>query len=142
MDLRLYSMSAQIICKRDEYYAVLERNQKGDGDITDWLSWFLHCLERSIQRAEGEVQIALQKARFWQGHAETVLNQRQRKVINRLIDVGPGNFKGGLTNRKYVAITKVSRETAKRDIADLVDKGILTKNPGAGRSASYDVTWP
>ena len=141
-DRRLYSMSANIVKERDNYYKILERSQKGNGDITDWLVWFLGCLERSIQRSEDEVQVALEKARFWQNHAETVLNERQRKVANRLLDAGPGNFQGGLTNRKYVAMTKVSRETAKRDIADLLDKGILKKNPGSGRSVNYDLAWP
>ena len=142
LDLRLYSMSAQIVEERDDYYKVLERNQKGNGDVTDWLVWFLRCLERSIRRAEVQVNVALQKARFWRIHSETTLNERQRKVVNRLLDVGPGKFEGGLTNRKYVALTKVSRETAKRDIADLVDKCILARNPGGGRNASYDVVWP
>lgn len=138
---RLYSMSAQINAERDDYYRVLERNQRGDGDVTDWQVWFLGCLERSIHRSEAEVQTALQKARFWQSHAETDLNERQRKVVNRLLDAGPGKFEGGLTNRKYVGMTKVSRETAKRDIADLVGKGILVRNPGGGRSVSYDLVW-
>jgi Fic family protein len=142
LDLRLYSMSAQIVDERDDYYKVLERNQKGDGDVTDWLVWFLGCLERSMRRAEGQVHVALQRARFWRDHSETTLNERQRKVVNRLLDVGRGKFEGGLTNRKYVALTKVSRETAKRDIADLVDKGILARNPGGGRNASYDIVLP
>jgi Fic family protein len=140
-DRRLYSMSAQISVERNDYYGILERTQKGDGDITDWLVWFLGCLERSIHRSEGEFRIALQKARFWQSHSETSLNVRQRKVVNRLLDAGPGNFTGGLTNRKYVGMTRVSRETAKRDIADLVDKGILMRNPGGGRSVSYDLVY-
>jgi len=142
LDLRLYSMSTQIVDERDDYYEVLERNQKSHGDVTDWLVWFLGCLARSICRAEGQFHVALQKARFWRDHCETALNQRQRKVVNRLLDVGPGKFEGGLTNRKYVALTKASRETAKRDIADLVDKGILARNPGGGRNASYDIVWP
>lgn len=141
-DFRLYSMSAQINSERDDYYDVLERTQKGDGDITGWLVWFLGCLERSIQRSDAKVQHALTKARFWQRHTEISLNKRQRKVINRLLDAGPGEFTGGLTNRKYVGMTKVSRETAKRDIADLLRKGILVKNPGGGRSANYDLAWP
>ena len=140
--VRLYSMSAQINTERDAYYDVLERNQKGSGEITDWLVWFLQCLERSMRRAEIEVQGALQKGRFWQEHAETDLNERQRKVVNRLLDAGPDGFEGGLTNRMYVGMTRVSRESAKRDIADLVVKGILVRNPGRGRSVSYRLVWP
>ncbi len=139
---RLHSMSARINAERRDYYTVLERTQRGDGDVTRWLVWFLGCLERAVQRSEGEVQTALMKARFWQARAGADLNERQRKVINRLLDAGPGGFEGGLTNRKYVGMTRVSRETAKRDISDLVGKAILVRNPGGGRSASYDLVWP
>jgi len=83
------------------------------------------------------MQTVWQKARFWQSHAETDLNERQRKVLNRLLDVGVDDFQGGLTNRKYVGMTKASRETAKRDMADLVEKGILVRQAGGGRSVSY-----
>lgn len=141
-DARLYSMSAQIIKERDDYYDVLEKTQKGNGDITEWLFWFLGCLERSIQRSLDNLQISLKKAIFWREHASTELNDRQRKVTNRLLDVGPGKFEGGLTNRKYVSMTKVSRESAKRDISDLVDKGVLKRNPGRGRNVNYDLIWP
>jgi len=81
------------------------------------------------------------KARFWERHAQAELSQRQRKVINRLLDAGSGGFEGGLTNRKYVGMTRTSRETAKRDIAALVRQGLLVKNPGGGRSVSYDLVW-
>lgn len=134
---RLYSMSAQIKAERDDYYDVLERTQKGTGEITQWIVWFLECLERAIRRSGTEVQKSKDKARLWQNIAHLDLNERQRKVVNRLIEAGPGGFEGGLTNRKYRGITKTTRETAKRDIADLVSKGILVRNPGGGRSASY-----
>lgn len=134
---RLYSMSAQISAERGPYYNTLERSQRGRGDVTAWLVWFLGCLERAIQRSEGMMQTVWQKARFWQSHAETDLNERQRKVLNRLLDVGVDDFQGGLTNRKYVGMTKASRETAKRDMADLVEKGILVRQAGGGRSVSY-----
>ncbi len=139
---RLYSMSAQIVAERGTYYQVLERTQKGSQDITDWLVWFLACLDRSICRSEGQVLIATHKARFWQRHSETDLNRRQRKVVNRLLDAGPRGFTGGRTNRKYVGMTRVSRETAKRDMADLLAKGIVSKRPAGGRSVSYDLIWP
>ncbi|MDF1535601.1 MAG: Fic family protein [bacterium] len=141
-DFRMYSMSAQINADRDEYYDMLEKTQKGDGEITGWLLWFLQCFNRAIQRSEGEVRGALQKVRFWQQWAAVVFNERQKKVVNRLLDSGPEGFEGGLTNRKYKGMTRVSRETAKRDISDLVEKGVLIKNPGAGRNVSYRLLWP
>jgi Fic family protein len=140
-DCRLYSLSAQIEADRNDYYDVLERTQKGDGDITEWIVWFLECLERAIRRSEVEVHKAADKARMWQEIAHLGLNERQRKAINRLFESGPGGFEGGLTNRKYVGMTRTSRETAKRDIADLVAKGVLIRNPGGGRSASYSLAW-
>jgi Fic family protein len=126
-DCRLYSLSAQIEADRNDYYDVLERTQKGDGDITEWIVWFLECLERAIRRSEVEVHKAADKARMWQEIAHLGLNERQRKAINRLFESGPGGFEGGLTNRKY--------------IADLVAKGVLIRNPGGGRSASYSLAW-
>ncbi|MGD1971494.1 MAG: hypothetical protein PVF24_07765 [Desulfobacterales bacterium] len=83
----------------------------------------------------------MQKARFWKHYAQTELNHRQRKALNRLLDDGRGGFEGGLTNRKYAGMTHVSRATAQRELADLVKKGILRPNPGGGRSASYDLVW-
>lgn len=139
---RLYSMSAQISEERDRYYGVLERHQKGDGEITGWMVWFLQCLGRSIRRSDSAIRNTLDKARFWQQSAEVGLNPRQKKVINRLLDAGPDGFEGGLTNRKYRGMTRISRETAKRDLADLVEKGILLINAGKGRSVSYRLAWP
>jgi Fic family protein len=138
---RLYSMSAQIVTERRDYYDVLERTQKGSLDVSDWLQWFLGCLERAIRRSDVHIDRALHKARFWETYAGAGLNQRQQKVTGKLLDAGPGGFEGGLTNRKYVAMTRTSRETAKRDIVDLVRKGILVRNVGGGRSVSYDLAW-
>ncbi len=138
---RLYSMSSQIQQDRNAYYEVLEDTQRGDGDITEWLKWFLDCLERAVQRSESRMALVLDKARFWHVHSEKALNERQRKVITRLLEAGPDGFEGSLTNRKYKNLTKVSRETAKRDLTDLVNKGILKRNPGSGRGASYDLAW-
>lgn len=140
-DCRMYSMSAQIEAERNDYYDVLERTQKGNGDITEWMVWFLECLERAIRRSDVEVHKATEKARMWQELAHLNLNARQRKAINKLFESGAGGFEGGLTNRKYVGMTRTSRETAKRDIADLVSKGVLIKNPGGGRSVSYRLFW-
>jgi Fic family protein len=140
-DYRLYSLSAQINAERDDYYNVLEQTQKGNGDVTDWLVWFLGCQERAIKRSVVEVDAARQKAKFWQKSAQFTLNERQQKVINRLLDAGPGGFLGGLTNRKYRGLTKATPTTAKRDIADLLTKGIIKQNPGGGRSVSYNLVW-
>lgn len=138
---RFYSLSTRIMAERNEYYRVLERCQKGDGNITDWLKWFMECFERAIEHSETLISIVLAKARFWQRHGQTTLNERQQKVINRLLDAGSGGFEGGLTTRKYVAMAKVSRATAFREISDLVAKHILIQNPGGGRSVSYDLIW-
>ncbi|HDL65267.1 MAG TPA: Fic family protein [Proteobacteria bacterium] len=139
MDYRLYSMSAQIREDRDDYYDLLERTQKGDGEITEWIVWFLGCLKRAIQHSDSEIRKVMEKARLWEKIAHLGLNDRQRKVVNRLLEAGPGSFEGGMTNRKYRGMTKATRETAKRDISDLVTKGILVKRPGGGRSSSYDL---
>lgn len=139
---RLYSMSKQIQVERSAYYEVLESTQKGKGDTTDWLAWFLECLAQAIEQSERQVALTLSHSRFWQTHAGAGLNQRQLKVVKRLLEAGPEGFEGGMTNRKYVGLTKISRETAKRDLADLVNKGILMINQGGGRSVSYSLIWP
>ncbi len=139
--IRYYSLSSQIMTERDAYYNVLEHCQKRDGDITDWLSWFLGCFCRAINRSEEMLAIVLNKASFWRSHAEDSLTERQRKVINRLLDAGKGGFVGGLTTRKYVSLAKVSRATAFREIDHLVKLGIIKQNPGRGRSASYELNW-
>jgi len=138
---RLYRMSQQIRVERNAYYDVLERTQKGKGDATNWLAWFLECLARAIENSEKQVALALSHSKFWQKHAEAGLSQRQVKVIKRLLEAGRGGFEGGMTNRKYVGLARVSRETAKRDLADLVNRGILRRNQGGGRSVSYSLIW-
>ena len=140
-ECRLYSVSAQIRDERRRYYDILERTQRGSGDISEWIIWFLDCLNRAIKRSEAAVKNAMDKSRFWQSLARHTLNDRQRKVINRLFEAGPEGFEGGLTNRKYRGITKTTRETAKRDMAALVEMGLLRKNPGKGRSSSYSLNW-
>jgi Fic family protein len=138
---RCYSLSSQIMAERSVYYTILERVQKGDGDITEWLEWFFGCFERAVLRSADLLAGVLHKAGFWQRHAATSLSDRQRKVINRLLDAGPGGFEGGMTTRKYASLAGVSKPTAQREIADLVAKGLLRPNPGGGRSTSYDVQW-
>ncbi len=140
--IRYYSLSSQIMAERDAYYNMIERCQKGDGDITQWLDWFLGCFGRAIQRSEGLLKTVLDKAAFWKIHSQDPLSERQRKVINRMLDAGKGGFEGGLTTRKYVSIADVSRATAFREMEHLVALGILGQNPGRGRSVSYDLDWP
>jgi Fic family protein len=141
MATRYYSLSAQIMAERESYYEILDRTNKGDGDITAWLLWFLECMSQAMLHSSDLLTNILQKSRFWQRHAQTELNDRQCKVINRLLDAGPEQFAGGLTNRKYTGIAHVSRATAQRELADLVRKEILQVNSGGGRSVSYDLVW-
>jgi len=143
LKVRYYSLSSQIMEERDEYYNVLEKcSRAGSTDLTNWLVWFLGCYQRAIQRSDKIIGNVLAKADFWQEHAQTELNERQKKVLNRILEAGPGNFTGGLTTRKYVSIAKTSRATAFREIADMLDKKILRQLPGKGRSVHYDLVWP
>ncbi|EZP68901.1 Filamentation induced by cAMP protein Fic [Sphingomonas paucimobilis] len=135
---RFYSMSAQIRTERKAYYNMLERAQKGDLDITPWLLWFIGCLDRAFDGAETILATVMRKARFWESVAGQPLNERQRKVVNRLLD----GFEGKLTNAKWAAITKASSDTALRDINDLLRRGILEKEPAGGRSTSYSLVLP
>jgi Fic family protein len=141
LSTRFYSLSSQIMAERNDYYDVLEHTNRGDGDLTEWLRWFLGCTGRAISRSERLLANVLLKARFWRRHAQTELNARQLKAIARLLEAGPDGFEGRLTNRKYANLTHTSRATAQRELSDLVSKGVLGRNPGGGRSASYDLVW-
>ena len=132
---RFYSMSAQIREERSAYYAILEATQKGDLDVTRWLNWFLGCLDGAFDGAEAILASVLRKARFWRKHAAADLNERQRRMLNRLFD----GFEGKLTSSKWAKIAKCSADTAQRDIADLVARGILAKDAAGGRSTSYSL---
>ncbi len=134
---RLYSLSSQINNSRDDYYDVLEKCQKGDCDITDWIEWFLKIYSQSIDHSESMISHTIKIAKFWKKNQSIDLNARQRKVIQKILEHGLNNFEGGITNRKYVSITKTSRESAKRDLADLEDKKIIIRLSSAGRSVSY-----
>ncbi|OGI01504.1 MAG: hypothetical protein A2Y25_02130 [Candidatus Melainabacteria bacterium GWF2_37_15] len=129
---RFYSMSAQIRKERNKYYNILEKTQKGSLDISDWLVWYLECLLRAIENTKETLSSVFNKALFWQEHSDTVFNDRQRKVINRLFD----GFEGNLTSSKWAKLCKCSQDSANRDIVDLLEKGILIKS-GAGRSTHY-----
>ncbi|MBA2369176.1 MAG: Fic family protein [Candidatus Protochlamydia sp.] len=141
LQMRLYSLSSQIMKERSEYYKVLEKCQRGDGNITEWLIWFLSCYIRAVESATSTISRIISKADFWKNYSQVSLNERQRKVINLLLNAGQGKFEGGLTTRKYVSIAKVSRATAFREISDLIEKAILIQNPSKGRSVSYDLNW-
>ncbi len=138
---RYYSLSAQIMKERESYYALLEKTQAGAGECTDWLLWFISCFERTLVAAEATLAAILFKAVFWKRHAETAVNERQRKVLNRLLDAGKDGFEGGLSTRKYMGMTKTSRATAWREIEDLLQKGMLRALPGGGRSTAYEIAW-
>ncbi|TCU68390.1 Fic family protein [Bradyrhizobium sp. R2.2-H] len=135
---RFYSMSAQIRQERKAYYDVLETAQRGGLAIDAWLDWFLGCFDRALQGAETILAAVFAKARFWEVHAGTSLNDRQRVMINHLLD----GFRGKLTSSKWATITKSSQDTASRDIDDLIKKGVLSKDPGGGRSTSYSLIEP
>ncbi len=130
---RFYSMSAQIRIERDAYYDILEETQKGALDITAWLEWFLNCLGRALDNTENMLGSILEKARFWEIYKDQSFNERQRLMINKLLN----GFKGKLNSSKWAKIAKCSQDTALRDITDLLERGILLKEPGGGRSTSY-----
>jgi Fic family protein len=139
---RFYSMSAQIRQERNAYYDILERTQKGamdvtPMDITPWMEWFLGCLGRAIDGAQETLSAVLEKARFWDRIKDVKLNDRQRLVINRLLD----EFDGKLTTSKYAALARCSQDTAHRDILELIDRRVLVQNPKGGRSTSYSLRW-
>jgi len=133
---RFYSMSAQIRRERDDYYTVLESTQKGTLDVTIWQDWFLNCLGRAIEGADGTLGAVMDKARFWRRFATESFNERQIKILNKLMD----GIEGKLTSSKWAKIAKCSQDTAYRDILDLVERGALQKDPGGGRSTSYSLT--
>ncbi len=132
---RFYSMSAQIRIERNDYYDILEHTQKGDLDITDWLTWFLDCLDHAFVGAETILASVLRRADFWKKHAETNLNDRQKLMLNKLLN----GFEGKLTSSKWAKITKSSQPTAGRDIEQLIALGILRKDEAGGRSTSYSL---
>jgi len=134
-DQRFYSMSAQIRRDRSNYYTMLERTQKGDLDVTNWMEWFLNCLDRAIEGAQETLSAVLYKAQFWDRFAKEPLNERQVKMLNKLLD----GFEGKLTTSKWAKIAKCSQDSAYRDMLDLVDRGALQKDPGGGRSTSYSL---
>jgi Fic family protein len=130
---RFYSMSAQIREERGGYYGILEQTQRGTLDVTAWMDWFLGCLTRAIEGAQTALSGVIERARYWERLRDLPLNERQRLVINRLLE----GFEGKLTTSKWAALTKSSNDTALRDIQQLVERGLLVRNPAGGRSTSY-----
>jgi Fic family protein len=132
---RFYSLSAQILKERKEYYFHLEKTQKGGLEITLWLHWFLGCLGRAIEGALAGLHTVFSKGKFWKAHASLTFNERQKKLLNLLLD----GIQGKLTSSKWAKIGKCSQDTAYRDIKDLLEKGILVKDASGGRSTSYSL---
>ncbi len=132
---RFYSMSAQIRIERNQYYDILEKTQKGDLDITDWIVWFLNCLINALKSTDLVLKRVLFKADFWKKNMGIEMNNRQIKLLNKLID----GFDGKLTSSKWAKIAKCSKDSAVRDINDLIHKGILQKEPSGGRSTNYEL---
>lgn len=132
---RFYSMSNEMKVNQKDYYDVLERTQRGDGNITEWLLWFLNCLDHALAETENTLSSVLEKAQFWENHAGLVVNERQRKIINMQFD----GFFGKLTSGKWAKIGKCSSDTALNDIKYLLEKGVLIKNNEGGRSTNYSL---
>ncbi len=132
---RFYSMSAQIRIERKQYYELLEKTQKGNLDITNWITWFLSCLIDALKSTDTVLTKVLFKAGFWQKHINTAINDRQKKLLNKLLD----GFDGKLTSSKWAKIAKCSKDSAIRDINDLIEKGILQKEAAGGRSTNYEL---
>lgn len=132
---RFYSMSSQILTERKRYYDVLQKVQHSSGDITEWLEWFLNCLKKALQETENIMQKIVRKGEFWKQYEQVSINERQRFMLNKLLD----GFDGKLQTSKWAKMTKSSTDTALRDIKDLVEKGILKPEKQSGRSANYEL---
>ena len=132
---RFYSLSNQILQEREAYYELLQKVQHKDGDITEWLSWFLNCLFRALENTDQAISKVFIKTEFWEQHKETIINSRQRLMLIKLFD----GFEGKLKSSKWAKITKCSPDTALRDIKDLIGKDILKQDKSGGRSTNYEL---
>jgi len=130
---RFYSMSTQIQRERSDYYRILETCQKGSLDISAWIEWYLRCMNRAIKASDEMLKAVMDKAEFWKRHSGKSFNNRQSEMLNRILD----GFNGKLTSTKWAVLMKCSQDTALRDITELIDRGILEKEPAGGRSSSY-----
>lgn len=140
--VRFYSVSSQIMRARNQYYKILEDAQRCRVEPTEWFLWFIKTVTAAIEHSQDIIGGVFARVNFWNRYAQAGLTERQKKVVNRILEAGPGNFAGGLTTRKYVSIAKVSRATAFREISDMVEKKILRQLPGKGRNVHYDLSWP
>jgi Fic family protein len=138
---RLHGLSHEFRDRQSEYYDELNRFQRGSGDSTSWLLWFLEAFEASCVRVAALIDESVARARFWSDHKDVELNERQRKALNRMLEAGPGRFEGGMTARKYASLTKTSGPTATRELSGLVQNGLLVPR-GEGRSRRYELTLP
>ena len=136
--VRYYALSAQIMSEREEYYSILEKTQKGSSDVTGWLVWFLGCFARAIKHSDDMLNGVFSKAEFWRTHAQDKLTDRQKKVVNRLLDAGPDGIEGGMTTQKFASMTHCSRVTAYRELDRLHANGILERI-GQGRAVRYEL---
>lgn len=141
LNKRYYSLSTEILKDKQTYYKILEESQKGDLDITRWLTWFIDCFSAALISSEKLLENIFNKADFWRIHQMIEINARQKKVINKMLDVGEDNFMGGLTTKKYMGMTGMSRITSIREINDLLLKNILIQNDGKGRNVNYSIKW-
>jgi Fic family protein len=138
---RLIRTSQRLLDRRNEYYEQLERAQHGELDVTEWVTWFVRQVQVSCEEASATVDVTLVKARFWMDHGNEDLTERQRKVMNLLLDAGPNGFEGGMSTKKYESIAAISRATASRELIELEAKSLLVQ-AGAGRSTRYYVNLP
>jgi Fic family protein len=137
---RLLGISAAMRQRQEAYYDALNFAQRGDGDVTHWLEWFLDTYTEACRTSMELIEEALARARFWRDHRALSLNEMQRRVVNKMLDAGPGRFDGGLTARKYMVIAGTTRVTASRHLADLLEKGLIVRAAGpSGRSTRYDL---
>lgn len=141
LSTRFYSLSAEIMANRKSYYQILQETTSGTLNITEWLKWFINCYCNAIQRSMSIIDLICLKNKFWQLHASTILNERQQKVLNKMLDKGVDGYEGGMTTRKYVAINKTSRATAYRELIDMVEKNCLEPMHAKGRSSAYQIKW-
>ncbi|WP_308615318.1 Fic family protein [uncultured Duodenibacillus sp.] len=140
---RYYSLSQTILDKKNEYYEILEKTQKSDGDITEWLLWFIGAVQSAVDTSGSLVEDTRFKAEYWRRFEAVVdVSLRQKKVINKLFEFGRKGMEGGLTTRKYIGWTKSSRATAWREIEALCQAGMLRQRGAGGRSTSYELPWP
>ena len=134
---RFYSMSAQIRILRNEYYDILEKTQKGTLDLTEWMAWFLACIKDALSATDENLSGVLKKAKYWEQHAQTTLNVRQREILNKMFE----GFFGKMSSSKWAKMGKCSADTALRDIQDLISKGMLEKDGAGGRSTNYQLKY-